>query len=157
MKQWISQWEIIARVIFKKTALYERELLLAANEEKEQESSCKWEQKANLFALCRVQPRLHKVNVWALGKQRCMVNVHSELLRSRICRVKTTTAKKKRPERKALFESRISVPAFCCAKLLSFALCASKLSPAHLLTVLGSFAWRKNIKETQLIERIAAK
>ena len=50
-------------------------------------------------------------NVWALGKQRCTVNAHSELPRSRICRVKTTTAKTKRPERKALFESWISVPA----------------------------------------------
>ena len=69
-----------------KTALYERELLLAANEEKER----------SLFE--------------RRGKQRYMVNVHSELLRSRICRVKTTTAKTKRPERKALFESRISVP-----------------------------------------------
>ena len=70
-----------------KTALYERELLLAANEEKER----------SLFE--------------RRGKQRCTVNAHSELLRSRICRVKTTTAKTKRPERKALFESRISVPA----------------------------------------------
>ena len=73
-----------------KTALYERELLLAANEEKERgklvqtraedklvctmpsaaevaqsENSCKREQKANLFALCRVQPRLHKVKACA--------------------------------------------------------------------------------------------
>ena len=45
--------------------------------------------------------------------------------------------------RKALFESRISVPAFCCAKLLSFALCASKLSPAHLLAVLLPFCATK--------------
>ena len=80
-----------------KTALYERELLLAANEEKERRKLVQTRAESKFICIMPSAAEVAQSECLSVGKQRRKVCTSSELPRSRICRVKTTTAKTKRP------------------------------------------------------------